>query len=229
MKTTKTSHPGLRPRARFTALPAIAKATMLCALAVLTAHAHAALYHFSATVDLSSPDIRPGGADQFDIYSFTGVQPSFTLNAGDVVSGTITFANGLSLQVVDPDGSHFDYLGFSMFPQGSSSSNYSYTTHLLGVTGQLNGSSTKGSSGLLGNTVIGANFFDLTSSSVAFTGFDYSITLNANSGNNAYQPVEVYVNHAVTPVPEPGSVGVLFTFALGAVALLGRAPRLRRI
>lgn len=195
---------------------------MALTLPCISTPAHAALYSFSATVDISSPTISPQGADQFDVYAFSGVQPAFTLSAGDTISGTITFANGLSLQVVDPNGSHFDYLGFAMYPQGSSSSNFSYTTHLLGVTGQLNGSSTKSNSGL-GNSVIGANFFDLTSSSVSFTGFDYSIHLNANSGNNVYRPANVQVFHAATPVPEP--VTALFGMATAAAAILSRRRR----
>ena len=211
----------------FTTCRIAAITVAILSIGVLTARA--AVYTYSSTLDLSSGTVYPDGSYVYDQFLFPGGQPTYSVVDGDTITGTITFANNQRLKILDPNGSYSEYMSFRFFPQGSSSSVFTSSVHLLGVTGNLTGSNPQSVGPSFGNTVIGATFFGMTPDEVSFSGFDYSVTLGSgNTGNNVYHAYDVEIHAAansvevVSGVPEPSRTLLLFG------GLCGVASRRRR-
>ena len=206
----------MKPPNHLTPWRLIASTAVILSSSAITVRA--ANYTYSSTLNLASSTVVPDGAYEFNSFSFPGGQPTYTLNDGDTISGTISFANNQRLRILDSDGSHFEYLMVRFSPQGSSSSEVNTTIELLGVTGLLNGSNPQPRSNS-GNTVVAALFFGITPSEVSFSGFNYSITLRpGNTGNNIYQPSDLGIYAAansVSVIPEPSVWGLISVVTLG--------------
>jgi hypothetical protein len=146
--------------------------------------AEAADYTFSDTLDISqSPTVLSGNSNQLDNFYLSGSLPSFDLQPGDTISGTITFANNQALTLTG-NPSATDYYLSLLFPTSATSPYLtgSSTITLLGVTGSLTSPNPESQSTGPGNSVLSVEDGGIsTGSSFSFTGFTYELTLPIGS------------------------------------------------
>lgn len=221
----------MRYLSRFCAAAAFAMASTMAA--------HATLYTYSATIDLSTGTHTPiSGFDVFDV-AISGA-PSFALVQGDTISGTIHFANHQAITV---------YAGYSyaelvlLSNIANVSTSEDMTVSLLGVSGSMALPNPDHETIFSGFGAVGpiiGPLSGLTTSSLTFTGMQYSLTLTSGStlGANTYFPLftpnrfEV-ADHAfaggvvIGPAPTPPAVPEPATLALVGAGLL-MASRARR-
>jgi hypothetical protein len=189
--------------------------------------AEAANYTFNETFDLSlvsvDNEFYPSVSDLF--FGETS-PPSFQLNVGDTLSGTISFANDQQLGVavsnpVDPN--YFNFLiPMNDFTYGTILT-YTESVTLLGVQGNLvpaNPDVNEADSSSNGAINVGED--PLTTSSVSFSGFDYSITLTSAPDDSSFTPgnlVAVGDDVTASEAPEPASWALILCGA-GSFAYL---------
>jgi hypothetical protein len=198
--------------------------------------AHAAEYSFSDTLDLSqSPAVISGSSDQLDNFYFSGSLPSFDLETGDTISGTITFANN-QLLTLTGNPSATDYYLSLLFPTAASSTYLTglSSVTLLGVTGSLTSPNPDAYETGPGNSILAAEDSGIsTASSFSFTGFSYSVTLTSSQAVSDVSPSYVQLGQigsnanflTVSDAPEP-SAWALMACGIGVLVGLCRGRRI---
>lgn len=193
----------------------------------------AATITYNATVSLDPTALQPRGTyfTDHDLYnqSLSG-EPSITVQAGDVVTGTITFTNGsLGLRTSPGDfswGASFDFFG-------NAGTDFTSSVQVLGLTGNLVTSNpTPNGSHSLGNSVFGAGIPGLAGQNYTFTGMAFTINLYSveSFASGLEQPVTFSLGRVeamadaitvnVDTAPEPASLTLsLSGFLLLAVAV----------
>jgi hypothetical protein len=156
--------------------------------------------NYSPTLNLSSGVFGDGA---FTI-SFSA-PPNFNLQTGDVISGTIYFANDQSLEVKDPTGSQFQNIEVNFTSPAGGEDNFTFD--LMGVTGYLspmyNGDGYGESTGL---NIVGVTQTD--AGGFTFDGFTYCMTLTSDATDVTPEQFVIYsatqdISIITTPVPEP--------------------------
>jgi hypothetical protein len=198
---------------------AIARAAALaCALFAASHAANATAYTYSDTLGLAAPVLYASPPETYYSFLFPSA-PRFTLNVGDSISGTITFANDARLTV---SGADLSYLDLRLIGSNGNDANSS-TVVLTGVEGSLLPFNQSGDV-TYGNSVFAAFVNPLTSSEVSFTGFTYSIDVVRGPDTVSPYDLGVFGDHvsvSSSAVPEP-SAAFLFLSGLAALALLRR-------
>jgi len=210
-------------------------AAALLALALAPAARAGIIYNYSPTLDLTTGVANGPDATYWYVPGhFDATAPSFTLQTGDTLTGTVSFANGLGIQVHNPTSSSFNETA-RLFLTSNDPANYSTNVlvTLLDPQGQLTGPNpAQSSTGANGAYFLDAGYYGLTPDTVSFYGFTYSIEMLSGSGTFTPQDLDVFswsgnsnisVVSAVSPVPEPatGLAGI----AAGAIALFSRQRR----
>ena len=184
-------------------------------------------YTYSATVDLSAQGVTLPFS-----YWNTGSAPTFDLQTGDTISGTISFANSQRLQLRDPTGTSVEGMEFvfgSRTIGGSDPALFHWQSSmtLLNVQGQhgFPGASLQsgGSGGSYAVSLAGEFADFVTTTQMSFSGFDYSAELTSDSGSftPSYLRATSFSGEInVVSVPEPATAA--FGMATVAVALLSR-------
>ena len=189
--------------------------------AVATTEVNAATYNYSTSVALTQSSITGG-----EYLQLIGGSPSFTLQAGDQITGAINFNNG-SLTI----NGNVNWLDFDFF--GNAQTDFTANVTLLGVTGTLGGTNPRNFGPAFGNQVVGADFGPISSPSenVSFTGISYTINIvgiTDNSNNPISAPfdfarIDINTNsvqfNSETPLP---AALPLFATSLGVMGLLAR-------
>src|SRR5687767_11732446 len=94
------------------------------------------VYTYNATVDISSPwNVSNSGGQWNYIWLITGA-PTFTVQAGDTVQGTISFAGNQAMQFLGPVSGGSIAWTWEDFGNTTPNNTQSSTT-LNGITGQL--------------------------------------------------------------------------------------------
>ncbi len=177
---------------------------VLAAVFGLATPSRATAFNYSAIID--PIPITKGLAD-----IFSGSKPTFTLAVGDTLSGTITFTNGVSLNVL---GGIYTDLSFT------SNKNPSVigvgSVDLLGFSG--NGLKS-GSTDEQGDGTLGIVLAEPANADYSFSGFQYSVTISAEDYTASYQPASFSIDAvSVDVVPEPDTSTMLIA-GLGAFLL----------
>ncbi|MDB5326118.1 MAG: hypothetical protein JWM57_1687 [Phycisphaerales bacterium] len=186
--------------------------------------ARATVYNYSPTVDLSQSTLDGVGTfGNVMVYSLPANPPTFSLHGTDSITGTVTFANNKAIQVTDPGHFGTGSIRLRFEPPSNAFTRYSSTVMLLGVSGSTapDNPQTTGFATSAGG-VLDAAFTGLTNNTASFTGFSYTITLNATPALVAFHPTGVRLdadNRYVTIVPEP---------AIGLAMLGGQVLLIRR-
>ena len=174
------------------------------------------------------------GSNVSDI-SFRSDHTLFAYAGSDIY--TINKVTGAATLVGTPGGGSGKALAFS-----SSGTLYTVNSGFAATVNQTTGAVTNGAAmnyAPLANGSTRANGMDFDASGTLWASvFDgngggvpaWLATIDVSTGNVSYvgttvRGMDALAIQEVAPVPEPGSMGVLVAFALGAVALLGRAPR----
>lgn len=186
-------------------------------------HLEAAVYTYSATIDMGTPSTiseAPGGVWEYT-WQISGA-PTFGVQAGDTVQGTISFAGNEALQYLGPVTNAEIELTLTD-PTAGPLSNQSTTT-LNGITGSLTGTNvTSTSSASQGNLFIAGIGSISTPTAVSFTGFSYSATVNSGSGQYTPSVITAYTTNdvpgAIAVIPEPSVAGLI---GIGLIILLLR-------
>jgi hypothetical protein len=194
-------------------------------LMLLSNLSRATNYNYSTNIDI-------GSASSFVYYSqnLTSL-PTFNLQTGDTLSGTIQFANGKALQYQNSDSLHVAGLGLNFTSPTLASWQFHDSVSFIGGSGNLidGGDSSTGGQGLW----IGAFRGIGTPSYGSITGFSYIITVDSISPNGVDYggsyggsfSVDNYGSGSfsvVSAVPEPSTYAL---FGLGALALVIAARR----
>jgi hypothetical protein len=194
-------------------------AAKVCFLLLFSFHLRAAVYTYNATIDISSPFNVSNSGGQWNYLWIISGAPTFALQAGDTVQGTISFAGNEALQFLGPQT--LGDIIWSWYGSGTANTT-STTTTLNGITGQLSYSNPTYSSGSSPSSSIVAGLSQVwTPSVVSFTGFSYSSTLTSGSGNfgpyffSAYSPNGSQPG-AIAVVPEPSAISLI---GLGIILL----------
>jgi hypothetical protein len=180
------------------------------AVMAVVPEARATIYNYSTSVALSPANVTAGGYLQS-----TGGTP-ITLQAGDQLSGTISFTNG-NLSILG----NLNWLDFDFFC--GCQTTFSSNVTLLGVTGTLGAANPRSSGPSFGNSVMGADFGSINSptENFSFTGITYTINVigvtdNSNNpiaasfnfGRIDINASSVQINLA-SAVPEPSTWAML--------------------
>ena len=203
---------------------ALSAVGLFALLAAVPADA-ATAYTYSTTIDLlANRTTSFSGPDERNAFTLPAGQPSFLFSPGDSISGTISFVPGQRLQLTDPTGNTIENVVFRL-PGEFAPNEFSARMELLDVSGHVieNPRNINAS----GNGSLIALIDEVTSSTVSFAGFNYSITLNSllYSTSRTYSPSDLTVVTApggLTVVPEPSATAALFA---AAAALAGRRRR----
>lgn len=157
-------------------------------LLLLSFHLNATVYTYNATIDITSPfSVSNSGGEWNYVWIFSGA-PTFTLQSGDTVQGTISFTGNDALQFLGPAYSAGIYLEFAdFFSSGPLPSITSVsTTTLNGVAGYLTSQNpTSATSSGAGSFNPGVALVS-TPTAASFNGFSYSGTVTSGSGD--YMP-----------------------------------------
>jgi hypothetical protein len=192
-------------------------------------------YNYSGALNLSSgtfDNIPPGfeyynspAYESFELFNLPGAGAGFTLNPGDTLAGTITFAGNQSIlwkNQTAVDG-YFDL----EFQNPLSGTIWESTLTLLGVNG-TSGQSSPDVESLEGT--LSAQYFATPNSTVSFTGFSYSLTISDTATSSG--PWTPYVfgivagpdDITIQAAPEPSSLA----FWAGTAALIASCRKLRK-
>ncbi|MBI4904544.1 MAG: hypothetical protein HY820_12960 [Acidobacteria bacterium] len=160
-----------------------------------------------------------GGSSRYDLQ-LSG-NPSFTMQVGDTLSGTISFANG-PIHIQNTTGNSYVTMFFSPNPF----TQFMSDSHSMSFAG-LNvapGTSTPATGTANGNgCCVGIQFFGSANPyDFTFTGINYSFTmtgLNPSSANLSFTQLNIFAN-SIGTVPEPASVALtgIGLLAIGFVA-----------
>lgn len=167
-------------------------------------HLEAAVYTFDTTIDVSAPTYIGHAPGVWEYTWQLSGAPTFTLQTGDTVQGTISFAGNEALQFLGPVTAATIDL-YLVDPPNTGQLSSDFTTTLNGVAGNPTWQNTfsGGSSGGAALLVAGIGYIT-TSTTESFTGFSYSTTMTSGSGN--YTPDSI---HAVSPNDVPGAISAV--------------------
>jgi len=177
-------------------------------------HLKAAVYTYNATIDISSPwNVSNSGGQWNYLWLITGA-PTFTIQAGDTVQGTISFTGNQALQFLGPVSLGSVAWIWEDFGNATPNSTQNTTT-LNGITGQLTfPNPTDTSSTSPGGPLVAGYAQIWTPTAVSFTGFSYSTTILSGSGNytpyffSAYSPNGAQQG-AISVTPEPSAISLI--------------------
>ena len=171
-----------------------------------------ASYTYNTGVDINSAFLTTLGSFPFYQQFLSGNTP-FTLQAGDTLSGTITFNNNAAMHLQVSANASNRGIGFEFYQPGSFfESHYASSLQFLGVTGTL--SPTTSPVQNLYHTVVSGTWESLPASSdFTFTGVSYAITITDISYTGGPFPISFGRLEAladsisiVTATPEPASI-----------------------
>jgi hypothetical protein len=190
-------------------------------------HLKAVVYTYNATITLSAPStITHLNAEWEYFWNLTGA-PTFSVQTGDIVQGTISFSGNQALQFLGPASSAAIYLEFRAV-SGSGPLTSVSTTTLNGVAGDLTSQNPMSASSSSGGLSFFPGFaFVFTPTAASFNGFSYSGTMTSGGGN--YMPYEVGafntddVPGAISVIPEPSVCG-LMGLGLTLILLMRKLP-----
>jgi hypothetical protein len=182
------------------------------------APARATDYFLNETIDLSSPDTSTSGQDQIDEFALPGAATAFNLSSGDSITGTITFDQTLTV-TNDLAEKYVVTLLFDTDagPPGTSNS---AAILLRGVSGDVSDTYLQGF--ISGPVAIEG--FQLTGSTVSFTGISYAFVDTSAAPVESFNPDELVVEGtsiSVAAAPEP-STWVMLLMSFGLFAFFGR-------
>jgi len=174
----------------------------------------AASYTYNTTIDLTTGYVGSDGGLPTWTTAINGA-PTFDLQPGDELTGTISFAPGQAFQCAGPLS--FGQADLYLFLSGPKTDS-STTTTLLGVSGVLSSGNpfSIGAEDFGGAT---AAFSDLAtdSSFVSFTGLSYSMLVQSGGGDLSFSELDIEGpsdTFSIVTVPEPCTSGL---FAGGLV------------
>jgi hypothetical protein len=199
-------------------------------LLLFSFHLRATVHTYNATIDISSPwNVSNSGGQWNYLWIFSGA-PTFTVQSGDTVQGTISFTGNQALQFQGPVNAGSISWTWTDFGNATPNSTQSTTT-LNGIAGQLNWPNpTATSSTSPGSYLEVGNAQVWTPTAVSFTGFSYSATVLSGSGSytpyflSAYSPNGAQQG-AISVIPEPSAMGLI---GIGIILLLLIKKRLKK-
>jgi len=188
-------------------------AVALFFLLLSTFHLEATVYTYNTTIDIRSPWYISHPAGQWNYMWTISGTPTFTLQAGDTVQGTVSFASNEALQFLGPVSTAS--IVFSLRDWTNTIPNSTHcTTSLQGVTGSLTWPNPTVASSSGPGYSLDVGFAQIsTPTAVSFTGFSYSATVLSGSGHytpyffTANTPYDV--EGAISVVPEPYLAGLI--------------------
>ena len=194
-------------------------AALLPVLLLFSFRLEAAIYTYNATIDISTPFNIDHPVGSWDYLWIISGAPTFTIQPGDTVQGTILFAGNEALQFVGPANNASIDLTWVDFSSTTPTHTLSTTT-LNGVIG-LDTLLNPTSSGSFASGEIGTGFANIsTPTAVSFTGFSYSTEVVSGSGQYRPYYFSAYtandVMGAISVIPEPSMIGV---FGIGLIIL----------
>ena len=213
---------------------ALAIVVLLCAMSATSAWG--TNYTYSTTIDLSTATYSTSGSFTTINFNLPSGQPTFQLNLGDTLSGTVNFNGSINLSTP----ATFDVLNFSIddYENYLNSTIYAIgSVGLLGVNGQLSIHNPEANENSDGNEGLPLEVVDFIndpkigieqSTPISFTGFSYDFTITRQvvpqtsffPGN--LQFTEVNQNLSITVVPEPQTWRLLLGGLTFLVLLRGR-------
>jgi hypothetical protein len=203
----------------------IATGFLCCVL--FSFHLEAAVYTYNATIDISTPWSISHAPGLWEYAWLISAAPTFAVQPGDTVQGTISFAGNQALQFLGPVNTAD--LTFTLTDSANTGQlSTSSTTTLNGVTGPLTWSNPTSSSSAGGGDQFIAGFAGIsTPTAVSFEGFSYSTTVLSGSGHYTPYSMSAYTDHdvpgAISVIPEPSVAGLI---ALGLIIL---SPKRRTV
>jgi hypothetical protein len=212
------------------------KLTYLALVITACGTALAGTFTYNQTITLDPNAINSGGGNQFYSQQFFFTTP-ILLQAGDILTGTITFNNGPIL-IKDPAGNFAAAVEIFFSPvSGSFSTSAISSTQLLGVTGVFGNSnpvsvSASGGPFLAGMVPNGGAY------NFSFTGFTYTLNVGGVEDNSS-NPVAAQFRlsqfnvqgqslaFGSTATPEPAPMA-LCGFGCIVIGWMGRRSRIKR-
>ena len=165
----------------------------------------AATTFFNKVITLNSSLLSPSGGMVFYTQPFSGQTP-FTVQNGDTVTGTFTFANGLAVHIQANAG-----VASGVFADFAANINITekQSIQFLGLSGTL-GSTNPTPFGSSSGCCYGADLFESTAVNYTFTGFTYTINVtNVSPATASFTQLSFQGTTVDFVTPEPTTLSLV--------------------
>ena len=194
--------------------------------------ADATQYTYSTTLDPSTAVVAPIFAGLQTVSLNISGAPTFTLGAGDTLSGTLTLTQPLIVE--GPISNPFPLVDLELGCSDCKNVSGTEQMTLFGVSGEIDASNPSG--GPFSNFPINDVFdFGVTNSFMSFSSLDYSITISSfpDGGTSvSFTPSALVmddpIGSPITAAPEPASIAAFGVGMVGLATLWRRRHRCLR-